>query len=78
MQAYSKPHNFKILRNEQETLRVETIAMICTTLSSLSKFQYFRGPIHNPVEHTSVIELFCENTNPLNIFTKKLQSSSAF
>ena len=38
------------LNNKQETLCVVTIAMICSTLASLWKSQYFQGPIYNPVE----------------------------
>ena len=33
------------------TLPVVTVAMICSTLVSLEKFQYFRRPIYNPTEH---------------------------
>ena len=32
-------------------LRLVTIAMTCSTLASLWKFQYFRRPIYNPVEY---------------------------
>ena len=40
------------INDKQETLRVvATIAIICSTLASLYKFQYFRMPNHNPVEH---------------------------
>ena len=35
---------------QQETLCVVTIAVICSTLASLWKFQYFRRPIYNPTE----------------------------
>ena len=40
-----------VFHQEKETLRVVTIAMVCSTLASLWKFQYFRKPIFNPVEH---------------------------
>ena len=33
--------------SKQETLRVVTIVMICSTLASLWKFQYFQRPIYN-------------------------------
>ena len=45
--------------------------MICSTLASLWKFQYFQRPIYNPVEHLWW-SLYCENSKPLSIFTKKL------
>ena len=35
---------------EQETLCVVTIAMICSTVASLWKSQYFQRAIYNPVE----------------------------
>ena len=35
----------------KKTLCVVTIAVICSNLASLWKFQYFRRPIYNPVEH---------------------------
>ena len=40
-----------LLQSEQEMLGVVTIAMICSTLASFRKFQYFQRPIYNPVEH---------------------------
>ena len=45
--------------------------MICSTLASLWKFQYFQRPIYNPVEHLWW-SLYCENSKPVSIFTKKL------
>ena len=69
--------NFKLLfcfvklfsiKKKQETLRVVTIAMICSTLASLWKFQYFRRPIYNPVEHLWW-SFYWKNSKP---FTKKL------
>ena len=59
------------LNNKQETLCVVTIAMICSTLASLWKSQYFQRPIYNPVEDLWW-SLYCENIKPLSIFTKKL------
>ena len=53
----------------QKTLRVVTITMICSTLASLWKFQYFWRPICNPVEHL-LWSFYCENSKPLSIFTK--------
>ena len=35
----------------KKTLCIVTIAMICSNLASFWKFQYFRRPIYNPVEH---------------------------
>ena len=55
----------------QETLHVVTIAMICSTLASLWKFQYFRRHIYNSVEHLWW-SFYCENSKPLSVFTKKL------
>ena len=37
--------------HNKKTLCVVTIAMIYFNLASLWKFQYFRRPIYNPVEH---------------------------
>ena len=37
-------------KEKQETQRVVTIAMICSTLGSLGKFQYFWRSIYNPVK----------------------------
>ena len=56
---------------KQETLRVVTLTMICTTFASLWKFQYFWRSIHNPVEHLWW-SFYCKNIEPLSIFTKKL------
>ena len=57
---------------KQETLRVVTIVMICFTLPSFWKFQYFRRPVYNPVEDLWW-SFYCENSKPLRIFTKKLR-----
>ena len=52
---------FKVLnKTKQETLNVVTIAMICSTLASLWKSQYFQRPIYNPVEDLWW-SLYCEN-----------------
>ena len=59
------------LEIKQETLRVVTIAMTCSTLASLWKFQYFRRSIYNPVEHLWW-SFYCKNNKPLSIFTKNL------
>ena len=59
------------LNIKQETLCVVTIAMICSTLASLWKSQYFKRPIYNAVEDLWW-SLYCENIRPLSIFTKKL------
>ena len=59
------------LKLKQETLRVVTIAMICSTLAWLWKFQHFRRPIYDPVEHLWW-SFYCENSKLLNIFTRKL------
>ena len=61
---------FMCLQNQQETLRVVTIAMTCSTLASLWKFQYFRRPVYNPVGHLWW-SFYCENSKQLSIFTKK-------
>ena len=49
--------------------RNEIIAMICSTLDSLWKFQYFQKPIYNPVDHLWW-SFYCKNSKPLSIFTK--------
>ena len=61
-------------QKEQAVLHVVTIAMICSTLASLWKFQYFRGPICNPVKHVwwGFLIVYSCNCKPLSIFTKKL------
>ena len=38
-------------KNNKKTLCVVTIAIICSNLASLWKFQSFRRPIYNLVEH---------------------------
>ena len=62
--------------NRDETLRVVTIAMICFTLVLLWKFQYFRRPIYNPVEHLWW-SFCCKNSKSLIVFTKKLHRRSS-
>ena len=57
--------------SKQEIIRVVTIAMICTNLASLWKFQHFHRPLYNPVKHLRW-SLYRENSKPLSIFTKKL------
>ena len=49
---------------------VVTIAMTCSTLASLWKFQYLRRSVYNPVEHLWW-SFYCENSKRLSIFTKK-------
>ena len=39
-----------VFKLKQETIRVLTIVMICSTLVSLGKIQYFRRPTYNPAE----------------------------
>ena len=58
-------------KKNKKTLCVITIAMICSNLASIWKFQYFRRPIYNPVEHLWW-SFYCKNSKPLSIFTKKL------
>ena len=48
--------------------------MICSTLASLWKFQYFRMPIYNPVEHLWW-SFYYGNSKPLSTFTKTLHRS---
>ena len=55
---------------KQETQRVVTIAMFCSTLALLWKFQYFWRPIYNPVE-LLWWSFYYENSKP-SVFTKKL------
>ena len=57
------------LNKQQETLCVLTIAMICSTLTWVWKFQYFRRPLYNPVKHLRW-RFYCENSKSLSIFTK--------
>ena len=54
-------------KKKQETLCASTIAMICSTLALLSKFQYFQRPMYNPVEHLW-LSFYCKNSNLLSIF----------
>ena len=63
--------NYGKVQTKKETIRVVTIAMICSILVSLWKFQYFQRPIYNLVEHLWW-GFYCENSEPLSIFTKKL------
>ena len=63
---------------KQEMLRLVTIAKIWSTLAlPLWKFQYFRKPIYNSVEHLWW-SFYFENSKPLSIFTKKLHRRSSF
>ena len=41
----------KELKYNKKTLCVITIGIICSNLASLRKFQYFRRPIYNSIEH---------------------------
>ena len=66
-----------ILNSKQEALHVRTIAMICFMLALVWKFQYFRRLIYKPVEHLWW-SFYCENSKPLNIFTKKLHRWCSF
>ena len=54
---------------KQETLRVVAIAMICSTLASLWKFQHFRRPIYNSVKHLWW-SFYCKNSTPVSVFTE--------
>ena len=58
-------------KTKQKMLWVVTIAMTRSTLASLWKFQYFRRPVYNPVEHLWW-GFYCQNSKQLSIFTKKL------
>ena len=60
-------------KKEQETLRVVTIATIYSTSASRWKFQYFRRPTYNPVEHLWW-SFYWENSKPLSILPKKALS----
>ena len=64
--ARNRPNKMK-----QETLRVAAIALISSTLALLWKFQCFRRPIYNPIEHLW-LSFYSKNSKPLSIFTKKL------
>ena len=50
LHANSNPESQCMNEIKHETLRVVTIAMICSTLASVRKFQYFGWPIYDPVE----------------------------
>ena len=65
------------LKDNKKTLCVLTIAMICSNLTPLWKFQYFRRPIYNPVKHLWC-SFYCKNSKPLRIFTKKLHHRCLF
>ena len=58
-------------KTKQKMLWVVTIAMTCSTLASLWKFQYSWRPVYNPVEHLWW-GFHCQNSKQLSIFTKKL------
>ena len=55
----------------KKMLCVLTIAMICSKLASLWKFQYFRRPIYSAVEHPWW-SFYCKYSKLLSTFTKKL------
>ena len=58
-------------KENKKTLCIITMVMICSSLASLWKFQYFRGSIYDPVKYLWW-SLYCKNSEPLSIFTKKL------
>ena len=60
-----------LVQTKQETLRVVTMARICSTLASLWKFQYFKRGIYDPVKNLWWC-IYWENSKPLSIFTRKL------
>ena len=62
--------NLKTVINKK-TPCVVTIAIICSNLASLWKFQYFRRPIYNPVKHLWR-SFYWKNSKLLSIFIKKL------
>ena len=62
---------FEKIQYKQETLRIVTIAMFCSALASLGKFQYFWRPIYNPVKHLWG-SFYCKNSKPLSMFQKPL------
>ena len=66
----NRKHNW-IRKSNKKTLCVITIAMICSSLASLWKFQYFQRSTYNPVEHLWW-SFYCKNSEPLRIFIKKL------
>ena len=68
MKLYEKFMNIWIYK--QETLRVVTIVMICSSLVSLWKFQHFQRPIYNPVQDLWW-NLYCENSKPYKYIHKK-------
>ena len=59
------------MKSKQETLHVVAIAIICSTLASLWKFQYLKRSIYNPEEHLWW-SFYCKNSKQLSILTKKL------
>ena len=68
---YNNIHRYFIwIQRKQKTLRVVTITMICSTLASSWKFQYFQEPIYNPVKHLWW-SFYGKSSNVLTIFTKK-------
>ena len=73
LSAHNLSKNLYRMKIEQETLRVVTIAMICSTLASLWKFQNFWRLIYNPVEQLWW-SFCCENSTPACVFTKKFPS----
>ena len=59
----------------KKTLCVVTMAMICSNLATLWKFQYFQTPIYNPLEHLWW-SCYCKNSEPLSMFTKELHHNA--
>ena len=51
-----------------------TVTVICSTLASPWKFQYFWGCTYNPVKHLSW-SFYYKNSKPLSLFTKNKPSS---
>ena len=56
-------------KRKQEILRAVTITIICSTLASLWKFQYFQRPVYNSVEYLWR-SFYCKNSKLFSIFTK--------
>ena len=69
--------NHGMVKNTTRNAMRWTIAMICSTLASLGKLQYFWRPMYNPVKHLWS-SFYCENSKPLSIFSEKLHRRYSF
>ena len=77
--AYVRMYNQILLHKQcqikQETLRVVTIAMTCSTLASIWKFQYIRKPVYEGVHLTLPPHIISFQLKSRSMFTSRVRRS---